>query len=550
MKQHKFKILHLFSGIGGAALGFQNASEEYKGIKGSYETIAGIDADIEACKDFEKITGAKGLCMDLFDRQQYIDFHGHQPPDDWEEVHPVDLRKAVKETPDIVFTSPPCKGFSGLLPNRSAKSKKYQALNRLTVRGIFLTIEAFKDNLPGIIMIENVPRITSRGEKLLSEIKAILSQYGYLFTEGNHDCGELGGLSQKRKRYLLIARHPQKVKPFVYEPFKTELKPVSHAIGPLPYPDDVERAGAMHRLPQLAWKTWVRLALIPAGKDWRALEEEFNYSPRAGAYRIVSWDQPSTTVTAATKGIGSSNGVSAISDPRLKINNNGKSNLYRVQKWEESANCITGAIGPSNGAACISDPRLGKRKKRYPGLYKIVKWDDPSSTVIGQTDIQCGALSVADSRVNCKPRSGTYGVLNWNEPAKTVTASSDIHAGTSAIADPRIPDENERCTPIIISLDGTWHRPLTTLELAVLQGFPTHYSDGSPFVLKGNNNAKWRERIGNAVPPAAAQAIGETILRALLPNLKGELVLGWTPIWVLPEGLNENKNDVRFKVRS
>src|SRR3546814_15163211 len=30
-------------------------------------------------------------------------------------------------------------------------------------------------------------------------------------------------------------------------------------------------AGPMHRVPRLAWKTWVRLAFVEAGKDWRSL---------------------------------------------------------------------------------------------------------------------------------------------------------------------------------------------------------------------------------------------------------------------------------------
>ncbi|MFP3380269.1 DNA cytosine methyltransferase, partial [Bacillus sp. SIMBA_069] len=133
---------------------------------------------------------------------------------------------------------------------------------------------------------------------------------------------------------------------------------------------------------------------------------------------------------------------------------------------------------------------------------QILAWDGPASTVTGTQDIQSGAQSIADPRLGCAPRSGTLGVQDWNEPAKTVIGSGDIHAGAAAIADPRIPADNERGTWVIISEDGTWHRPLTTFELAMLQGFPILLHDGTPFELVGNNDAKWRERIGNAVPPA------------------------------------------------
>ena len=60
------------------------------------------------------------------------------------------------------------------------------------------------------------------------------------------------------------------------------------------------------------------------------------------------------------------------------------------------------------------------------------------------------------------------------------------------------------------------------------------YIDGEPLKLAGNNDSNWRERIGNMVPVGAAQAIAEAMLRAMLPQLKNEIVLGWTPIWVVP----------------
>ena len=267
--KHKFKSLYLFCGIGGGALGFQQAEEEYKGIQGTFETICGIDSVPEICQDFEYITGARAECMDLFSREQYVSFHGKEPPADWKEVTSEDIRKACRgQYPDVVFTSPPCKGFSGLLPEKSAKSEKYQALNKLTVRGIKLTCEAFKDNLPSLILLENVPRITTRGKELLNEIKSVLKEYGYAFSDGYHDCGEIGGLGQHRKRYLLICRLVKKLQGFVYEPPIKRVKAIGEVLENLPLPGD-ESMGAMHRIPRLAWKTWVRLALIPAGGDWR-----------------------------------------------------------------------------------------------------------------------------------------------------------------------------------------------------------------------------------------------------------------------------------------
>lgn len=127
----EFTILHVFCGLGGAALGAQQAISEYKGIIGKFRTICGIDCDAEACADFEMLTGAPAIQMDLFSRDDYTAFHGHEPGPDWQEVFPKNILDATNgEHPDVVFLSPPCKGFSALLPENRARSNKYQALKR------------------------------------------------------------------------------------------------------------------------------------------------------------------------------------------------------------------------------------------------------------------------------------------------------------------------------------------------------------------------------------------------------------------------------------
>ncbi|WP_242495294.1 hypothetical protein [Salinicola tamaricis] len=55
------------------------------------------------------------------------------------------------ERPHIVFLSAPCKGFSGLLSQSRSSTPKYQALNRLTLRGIWLTPEAWADDPPELL---------------------------------------------------------------------------------------------------------------------------------------------------------------------------------------------------------------------------------------------------------------------------------------------------------------------------------------------------------------------------------------------------------------
>ncbi|BCQ63166.1 hypothetical protein PBOI14_49160 [Pseudomonas sp. Boi14] len=109
-------------------------------------------------------------------------------------------------------------------------------------------------------------------------------------------------------------------------------------------------------------------------------------------------------------------------------------------------------------------------------------------------------------------------------------AIHDTDDGRWSVADPRMPEPNEKLTCVIESLDGTWHRPFTTLELAALQSLvePEEWLE-----LDGLSDQAWRERIGNAVPPAAAEAIAQVIGTTLLLAEAGEtFLLSNMPVWV------------------
>ena len=107
-----------------------------------------------------------------------------------------------------------------------------------------------------------------------------------------------------------------------------------------------------------------------------------------------------------------------------------------------------------------------------------------------------------------------------------------------------MPAPNDKLVARIQSLDGTWHRPFTTLELAALQSFidPEEWfaaggpaDQGERYVLDGNSDQRWREAIGNAVPRKSAKAIGTVMGQTILLARNGEtFVLGSTPIWVRP----------------
>jgi len=491
-----FSHFCLFAGGGGLSYGLSKGHARVGTATARLRCIGGVDSDPYAVRDFTKLTGTKGTCLDLFDEYDYEKFHGQPPPMFWQKATAENILAAANgECPDILAMSPPCKGFSGLLNKKYAATEKYQALNNLTVRGLMLSLAAFKDDPPGLIIFENVPRIKSRGKDFLEVIDSTLRAHGYAVAHTTHDCGELGGLAQSRKRFLLVARHTSKVPPFLYEPPKRRLRTIGETLKEEPLPGS---HSPMHVVPRLTRKTWIRLALIEAGKDWRSLRD---LNVEAGVltdYKLEptpilnpSWDK------------------------------SGEAEILRIIKRD----------GSHTTGINMGDPRpTGSREGN--GRYRITGWNESSGCVLARSDTHQGACEIADPRwpshINNKKNfanGGHYGVNPWGAISSTVTGRAKYDCGKFSIADPRwmnIQDEM-----MIISQDETWHRPLTTYELAILQGFP------SDLELATNSHTRWRQRIGNAVPPPTAAAIGnEMALTLLLNNLGESYTLNSAPIWV------------------
>jgi len=242
--------------------------------------------------------------LDLFSRDQYEAFHGCEPPTEWREATARDIHASAGfERPHIVFLSAPCKGFSGLLSETASRSRKYQALNQLTLRGIWLMLEAWADDPVELIVFENVPRIVHRGRHLLDQIGALLRSYGYAVAETTHDCGELGGLGQSRKRFLLVARHIVKVPPFLYEPEKRSLRGVGEVIGRLPVPGAGERLVAVIRALDGRWHrpfTTLELAALQSLVDPEEVLELDGLSDQAWRERIGNAVSPAAAEAIAS----------------------------------------------------------------------------------------------------------------------------------------------------------------------------------------------------------------------------------------------------------
>ncbi|WP_186028422.1 DNA cytosine methyltransferase [Burkholderia gladioli] len=609
------------SGLGGGAKGFRKAMSRVGAMTATWRCIGGIDNDPAAARDFRTLVGVPCTVMDLFTREQYTAFHGAPPPAGWREATAADVRAAAgHEHPHCVFISSPCKGASGLLSETLSRTPKYRALNELTLRCVWLMCEAWKDDPVELIVFENVPRLATRGRHLLDQIVALLRHYGYAVNETTHDCGVIGGLAQSRKRFLLVARHAAKVPAFLYEPEQKRLQGVGTLLGRMALPGDVAAAGPMHRVPSLQWKTWVRLAFVEAGSDWRSLNKLAVENGQLRDYLIVPamhngvlgvnrWEEPCGVVAGASRpGNGSfsiadprgpadaaqyqqygvlnwgdhsgtitgqkspGQGTFSVADPRTSVKHN---NCFRIVPFDQPAGVVTGGTGPSAGGQGVADPRppAGPLFSKYKvtewtahagtviggddqgayavadprsgssfegaGKYRVTGFDEPAGTVIARSDSGQGAFAVADPRPGMRRERGDayltgghYGVVGWGQPSGAVSAAAGHDNGRWSVADPRLPAANEKTVAVIRALDGTWHRPFTTLELAVLQSL---VEPEEQLELDGLSDQAWRERIGNAVPPHAAQAIAEVMGTTLLLAESGETFqLSSTPVWVRP----------------
>jgi hypothetical protein len=204
---------------------------------------------------------------------------------------------------------------------------------------------------------------------------------------------------------------------------------------------------------------------------------------------------------------------------------------------------MTGGKHVQSGALSIADPRP-QTEWDGKGKYIVTPFNAPAGTVIGASTTGNGAFAVADPRLDSLKAdrrhyqtAGAFGVVPWTGPCGAIPAKGQHDNGRWSVADPRIPElpaAKEQLVALIRAIDGTWHRPFTTLELAALQGL-VDPEDVDGFCLDGRSDAAWRERIGNAVPRQAATAMANVMGTTLLLAWSGEtFVLSAMPIWVQP----------------
>lgn len=270
----KLTVVDLFSGAGGLSRGFYDAG---------YDVVLGVDFDEAALKTFKANHGnAEAMKLDLFNHDN-IDVI-------------VDYLKERNIKLDVLVGGPPCQGFSIAGP-RNMNDKR---------NSLYLAMVKLADRLkPQAVVLENVPGMlqTNGGigaKRIVEDFKKI----GYAMTPKLLYAPDYG-IPQMRKRVFFVGLRDNKAEFKFPEPTTDKDKYVTceDAISDLPslqtedneiiYGDEIQdyscepQSEYQKRMRQNSdkvfnhigsipiEKTQKMIALVPEGKNYKSLPEEY-----------------------------------------------------------------------------------------------------------------------------------------------------------------------------------------------------------------------------------------------------------------------------------
>ena len=182
----KLTISDLFSGCGGMSLGLRSAAH-YLGY--SVDVRLALDSDEEALTVYRNLfPDATTVCKSI---EQVIDGVLGAIPTDNES----DLVKGIGQL-DVLLGGPPCQGHSNL----NNHSRRDDPRNRL-----YLYMARAAELLrPSMVIVENVPTVTSDVRKSVQNTVKKLKELGYSTDHAVVDLMNLG-VPQKRRRHVVVA---------------------------------------------------------------------------------------------------------------------------------------------------------------------------------------------------------------------------------------------------------------------------------------------------------------------------------------------------------
>jgi site-specific DNA-cytosine methylase len=282
-----------------------------------------------------------------------------------------------------------------------------------------------------------------------------------------------------------------------------------------------------------------------------------------GAWGVLSPDEPAGTVTGNAR---PATGRNAIAAPLpLAPNADCFDAGYAVLSKDQPSRAVAATSSVGCGAYAIADDvptpvDLAPRCSPRAGAYGVMGAGQVAPTVAASGQVDNATVAFADPRPAPPPfvvlsyaeakrvADGEvrvpFAIVNPARPDVALAIVDDMHRppyrwveGPRGKRGKAGPPRKELVPLVLVSADGTWHRPLTILELAVLQGLDWRHR-GAPLDF-GGTTADQRELIGNMVPPPVGAAIAEQMLLAGLAAAAGSFFLtnGGGGIWVRPADL-------------
>lgn len=192
---HKVRMIDLFSGCGGLALG---VTEGLRALGLTPEIEVAADVDQEGLEVYAHNLKPKRLFHGSV--TSLVDFQVFGQGEEAELAYPPtlldpDLEDSIGKI-QILCAGPPCQGHSNL--NNHSRREDPRNLLYLSVPALAIAM-----NIP-VVIIENVPEVTSDKFNVVGVAIAILKSEGYHVTSGVIHSSSLG-CAQTRRRFFLIA---------------------------------------------------------------------------------------------------------------------------------------------------------------------------------------------------------------------------------------------------------------------------------------------------------------------------------------------------------